>query len=167
GEEGFLGFQHRIEGSGAQYLYLPGGGSQKPPSHETVDKELHYVHQDGRQVFKYAVRQSQEVATTLLSRNKLTASDLSLFVCHQANARIIDATTEKLGLPADKVVKNIHKYGNTTAATIPLALWDAQVDGRLKPGSLILLASVGAGFTSGAALLRWTGQLGQLQGTKS
>jgi len=165
--DGFLDFLHLIDGSGGLSLYMPGGGSLNPSSDKTVASKMHFVHQDGRQVFKYAVRQSQEVATTLLSRNNLTASDLSLYVCHQANARIIDATTEKLGLPAEKVVKNIHKYGNTTAATIPLALWDAQVDGRLKPGSLILLASVGAGFTSGAALLRWTGQLGHLQGTKS
>lgn len=155
--EGLLDFFHRIDGGGGLYLYMPGGGSLNPSSSETVAKKMHYVHQDGRQVFKYAVRQTHEVATTLLRRNNLTASELALFVCHQANARIIDATTEKLGLPAEKVVKNIDKFGNTTAATIPLALWDAHVDGRLKPGSLILLASVGAGFTSGAALVRWTG----------
>jgi 3-oxoacyl-[acyl-carrier-protein] synthase-3 len=155
--DGLLDFLHLIDGSGGLYLYMPGGGSLHPSTAETVAGKMHYVHQDGRQVFKYAVRQTHEVATTLLGRNQLTPSDLSLFVCHQANARIIDAMTEKLRLPPEKVVKNIHKYGNTTAATIPLALSDAHAEGRLKPGNLILLASVGAGFTSGAALVRWTG----------
>jgi 3-oxoacyl-[acyl-carrier-protein] synthase-3 len=156
-EEGFLDFNHLIDGNGGQFLYMPGGGSLHPSTAETVGKKMHYVHQDGRQVFKYAVRQTQESVLELLSRNRLTPADLSLFICHQANARIIDAMTEKLGLPPEKVIKNIHKFGNTTAATIPLALWDAHQEERLKPGSLVLFASVGAGFTAGTALLRWTG----------
>jgi 3-oxoacyl-[acyl-carrier-protein] synthase-3 len=136
---------------------MPAGGSQQPPSHETVEKRLHYVHQEGAHVFKYAVRKFAEVSLQLLERNRMTAQDVDLFVAHQANVRIIDAARERLGLPEAKVVKNIHKYGNTTAATIPLALGTALDDERLRQGDLVLLASVGAGFTVGTALLRWTG----------
>jgi 3-oxoacyl-[acyl-carrier-protein] synthase-3 len=118
---------------------------------------MHFVHQDGRQVFKYAVRQTQELVTALLERNGLRPSDIDLLVCHQANARIIESMREKLGLPEDKVIKNIDRYGNTTAATIPLALWDAQQQGLLEAGDVVVMASVGAGYTSGCALIRWSG----------
>ena len=160
GDEGLIGFQHKIEGRGGQYLYMPGGGSQHPPSEETVAKNMHCVHQDGRQVFKYAVRQTFETTTSLLREYDLTPDDIRLLVAHQANVRILDATADRLGLPEEKVVKNIHKFGNTTAATIPLALYDAVEEGRLDPGDVILFSSVGAGFTAGASLFRWGGLRG-------
>jgi 3-oxoacyl-[acyl-carrier-protein] synthase-3 len=157
GDEGFIGFQHRIEGSGGRYLYMPAGGSRKPASHGTVEQNLHYVHQDGRQVFKYAVRRTQETTMSLLAEHGFTPDDVALFIAHQANLRILAATGEKLGLPDHKVVKNIQNFGNTTAATIPLALYDAVESSRLNRGDLILFSSVGAGFTAGASLLRWSG----------
>lgn len=156
-DSGFLGYQHRVDGSGGKFLYMPGGGSRNPPSDETVQKKMHYVHQDGRQVFKYAVRRTYEVTTSLLAEHGFTPEDVSLLIAHQANVRILDATKDRLGLPEEKVVKNIAKLGNTTAATIPLALYDAVEDGRLDKGDLILFSSVGAGFTAGASLLRWSG----------
>jgi 3-oxoacyl-[acyl-carrier-protein] synthase-3 len=152
---GIIDFAHEIDGSGGPALCMPAGGSRMPASHETVEKRLHYVKQDGQTVFKFAVRKTEEACRTLLERNGLTAGDLDLFVSHQANRRIINSATERLGLPASKVVINIEKYGNTTAATIPLALQDAVNDGRLKPGHLVLLTSVGAGFTVGSLLVRW------------
>ena len=133
----------------------PAGGSRRPPSHETIDQRLHYVKQDGQAVFKFAVRKTEEISRRLLERNGLTPADLDLFVSHQANRRIIQAASEKLGLDSDKVIINIERFGNTTAATIPLALNDAVGTGRLKKGDLVLLASVGAGFTVGAVLVRW------------
>jgi 3-oxoacyl-[acyl-carrier-protein] synthase-3 len=154
---GFLDFNNRIEGAGGRFLHMPGGGSLNPPSEETVAKKMHYVHQDGRQVFKYAVRRGAEAAIELLERNNYASSDVDLLVAHQANQRIIDALGERLGLPPEKVIKNIHKFGNTTAATIPLALWDAHEEGRLKEGDLVLIWSVGAGFTIGCCLMRWPG----------
>ena len=150
-----LDFEHEIDGSGGDSLFMPGGGSLHPPSHETVDQRMHYVKQDGRAVFKFAVRKTEEIAHRILERNGLTTSDLDLFVSHQANRRIIESAAEKLGLSPDKMIINIDKFGNTTAATIPLALNDAVCSGRLKKGDLVLLASVGAGFTVGAVLLRW------------
>jgi 3-oxoacyl-[acyl-carrier-protein] synthase-3 len=134
---------------------MPAGGSRHPASHETVDKKMHFVHQDGQAVFKYAVRKMAESAETLLKRNGLTGHDVDLFVPHQANRRIIMSAAERLGMPEEKVVINIGEYGNTTAATIPLALHTAREQGRLKKGDLVLMASVGAGFTVGATLLRW------------
>ena len=157
---GLLDFNHHVQGSGGFYLYMPGGGSLHPASTETVAKKMHFVHQDGRQVFRYAVRQTYEASASLLERHKLTPADISLLVAHQANGRILDAAAERLGLPPEKVVKNIDKYGNTTGATIPLALADAQEQGRLKPGDLILMVSVGAGLTVGSCLIRWTGLRG-------
>ena len=155
--DGILDFMHEVDGSGGVYLKMPAGGSQLPPSHETVEKRMHCVRQEGAHVFKYAVRKFAEVSLQLLERNRVLTGDVDLFVAHQANVRIIDAASERLGLPEAKVVKNIHKYGNTTAATIPLALGTALDEERLKQGHLVLLASVGAGFTVGTALLRWTG----------
>ncbi|MEO7145018.1 MAG: 3-oxoacyl-[acyl-carrier-protein] synthase III C-terminal domain-containing protein, partial [Bryobacteraceae bacterium] len=131
------------------------GGSRLPASHETVDKRQHYVHQEGQQIFKYAVRKMQEVCGKVLARNGFTANDLALMIPHQANRRIIVATADRLGLPLDRVVINIDKYGNTTAGTIPLATRDAVRDGRLKKGDLVLYAAVGAGYTVGASLWRW------------
>jgi 3-oxoacyl-[acyl-carrier-protein] synthase III len=150
-----LDFEHEIDGSGGPALCMPAGGSLRPPSHATIDERLHYVKQDGRAVFKFAVRKTEEIARRLLDRNGLKPSDLDLFVSHQANKRIIMAASESLELDPAKVMINIERFGNTTAATIPLALNDAICSGRLKKGDLVLLASVGAGFTVGAVLLRW------------
>jgi 3-oxoacyl-[acyl-carrier-protein] synthase III len=155
GQGAILDFEHEIDGSGGPALCMPAGGSLRPPSHETVDQRLHYVKQDGRTVFKFAVRKTEEIARRVLERNNLKTNDLDLFVSHQANRRIIAAAAENLELDPDKVVINIERFGNTTAATIPLALNDAVCSGRLKKGDLVLLASVGAGFTVGAVLLRW------------
>ena len=152
---GLIDFIHEVDGAGGCSLYMPGGGSLNPSSHETVDKKMHYVHQDGQQVFKFAVRKQTEVCEKLLARNGLKGSDIDAFIPHQANLRIINATAERLGLRPESVVVNIERYGNTTAGTIPLAMNTAVEEGRLKKGSLVLLASVGAGFTVGATLLRW------------
>ncbi len=152
---GMIDFVHEIDGSGGCALYMPGGGSLHPSTHETVDKKMHYVHQDGQAVFKYAVRKMSEVCENLLSRNGLKGSDIDVFIPHQANLRIINATGERLGLRDGSVIINIDRYGNTTAATIPLAMNTARQEGKLKKGNLVLLASVGAGFTVGATLLRW------------
>jgi 3-oxoacyl-[acyl-carrier-protein] synthase-3 len=152
---GILDYKHEIDGSGGQFLYMPGGGSLNPSSHTTVEKKMHFVHQEGQPVFKYAVRKMGEISRTILDRNNLNADQIDLFIAHQANLRIITAAAEKLGLDEKKVVKNIQKYGNTTAATIPLAIGDALDDGRLKKGSLVLLAAVGAGYTVGSVLTRW------------
>ena len=134
---------------------MPAGGSRQPASHETVDQRLHYVKQEGQTVFKFAVRKTGDVCERLLQRNNLTAADIDLFVSHQANRRIIMSAAERLGLPEEKVIINIERFGNTTAATIPLALNDAVLSGKLKRGHTILLASVGAGFTVGAVLVKW------------
>jgi 3-oxoacyl-[acyl-carrier-protein] synthase III len=150
-----LDFEHEIDGSGGHALCMPAGGSLRPPSHETVEQRLHYVKQDGGTVFKFAVRKTEEIALRVLRRNGLTPADLDLFVSHQANRRIILSASEKLGVDPEKVIINIERFGNTTAATIPLALRDAAISGRLKKGDLVLLASVGAGFTVGAVLVRW------------
>jgi 3-oxoacyl-[acyl-carrier-protein] synthase-3 len=157
GDDGILDFLHEVDGSGAGFLHMPAGGSAHPPSHETVDKRMHFVHQDGAHVFKYAVRKMSDMSRQLLDRAGFTPDQVDLFVAHQANMRIIDAASERLGLPEAKVVKNIDRYGNTTAATIPLALSTAMDEGRLKPGALLLMASVGAGFTAGSVLARWSG----------
>jgi 3-oxoacyl-[acyl-carrier-protein] synthase-3 len=156
GEGGYIGHLHEIDGSGAPYLNMPAGGSRLPPSQETVAKRLHYVKQEGQQVFKFAVRKMYELSEALLKKHGLTASDIKLLIPHQANKRIVAATAERLGLPCEKVILNIDKYGNTTAATIPLATHDAFSSGRLKKGDLVLFAAVGAGYTAGVSLWRWT-----------
>jgi 3-oxoacyl-[acyl-carrier-protein] synthase-3 len=154
-ELGLIDFIHEIDGSGGCSLYMPGGGSLNPSTHETVDRKMHFVHQDGGAVFKFAIRKMMEVCERILQRNGYTVSDLNLFIPHQANRRIITATADRLGLKAEQIVINIDHYGNTTAGTIPLAMDTARQEGRLKRGDLVLLASVGAGFTVGATLLRW------------
>jgi 3-oxoacyl-[acyl-carrier-protein] synthase III len=153
--EGFIDFIHEVDGSGGEFLYMPGGGSRNPSSKDTIAKKMHYVHQDGQQVFKFAVRKQIELCTKLLERNGLKGSDIDVFIPHQANLRIINATADRLGLREGSVIINIDRYGNTTGGTIPLAMNTAIEEGKLKKGSLVLLASVGAGFTVGAALLRW------------
>lgn len=153
--EGILDFEHDVDGAGGASLFMPGGGSLNPPTHETVDKNMHVVHQEGSQVFKYAVRRMSELPVQLLERNQFTTKDLTLLVPHQANLRIIRASQERLGVDDSKVMVNIDKYGNTTAGTIPLALKDAVAQGRLKKGDLVLIVTVGAGFTTGGILLRW------------
>jgi 3-oxoacyl-[acyl-carrier-protein] synthase-3 len=150
-----IDFTHEVDGSGGCFLNMPGGGSLHPTTHETVDKKMHYVHQDGAQVFKYAVRKMAEASERLLERNGFKGDDVKLFVPHQANRRIIMSAAERLGLKEDRIIINIGEFGNTTAGTIPLALESARQEGRLKKGDLILIASVGAGFTVGATLLRW------------
>jgi 3-oxoacyl-[acyl-carrier-protein] synthase-3 len=152
---GFIDFENYVDGSGGNALCMPGGGSLNPASHETVDQRLHYVKQDGQTVFKFAVRNTEEACRRVLERNRIHADDIDLFVSHQANRRIIMSAATKLGVPEEKVIINIEKFGNTTAGTIPLALNDAIESGRLKHGDLVLLASVGAGFTVGAILMRW------------
>lgn len=154
-EPAFIDFAHEVDGSGGPALCMPAGGSRNPATRETVETRQHYVKQDGQAVFKFAVRKTEEIARRVLDRNGLQPSDVDLFVSHQANRRIISAAAERLGLPDSKVIINLEKFGNTTGATIPLALADAVAEGRLRKGNLVLLASVGAGFTVGAVLLRW------------
>jgi 3-oxoacyl-[acyl-carrier-protein] synthase-3 len=155
GDPALLDFEHEIDGSGGPALCMPAGGSLRPPSHETVEQRLHYVKQDGQIVFKFAVRKTEEISRRILDRNGIKPSEVDLFVSHQANRRIIQAASERLGIDPSRVIINIERFGNTTAATIPLALNDAVQEGRLKRGDLVLLASVGAGFTVGSMLLRW------------
>jgi 3-oxoacyl-[acyl-carrier-protein] synthase-3 len=152
---GLIDFLHEVDGSGGCSLYMPGGGSKCPSTHETIDKRMHYVHQDGQAVFKYAVRKMAEACEKILQRNGFTGHDVKCFLPHQANKRIIMATAQRLSMPEDRVIINIDRYGNTTGATIPLAMHTAREEGKLRKGDLCLLAAVGAGFTVGATLLRW------------
>ena len=152
---GVIDYIHEVDGSGGCSLYMPGGGSLHPSSHETVDKKMHFVHQDGQAVFKYAVRKMADICERLLKRNGMSGKDIDCFVPHQANLRIIKATGDRLGLRPESIIINIDEFGNTTAGTIPLAMQTARQSGRLKKGDLVLLAAVGAGFTAGACLLRW------------
>jgi len=156
GEPAIIDFEHEIDGAGGPALCMPAGGSKMPASAETVANRMHYVKQEGATVFKFAVKNTEEIARRLLDRNGIDTSQLDLFVSHQANRRIIEAAAERLGLGPDKVIINLEMYGNTTAGTIPLALADARRQGRLEKGDLVLLCSVGAGFTVGAVLLRWS-----------
>jgi 3-oxoacyl-[acyl-carrier-protein] synthase-3 len=154
-DAGLIDFEHYVDGSGGCSLYMPGGGSLNPTTAETVAKNMHVVHQDGQAVFKYAVRNMAEACDRVLKRNNLQGSDIDCFIPHQANKRIITATGDRLGLRDGVTIINIDRYGNTTAGTIPLAMQTAVEEGKLKKGDLIMLASVGAGFTTGATLLRW------------
>ena len=155
GEIGMIDYFHEIDGSGAPALNMPGGGSLHPPTAETVAANMHVVHQDGQAVYKFAVRKMAEAAETVLTRHGVTGKDLACFIPHQANKRIILSTAERLGMPLENVIINIDRLGNTTAATIPMEMQTALEEGRLKKGDLVLLASVGAGFTVGATLLQW------------
>jgi 3-oxoacyl-[acyl-carrier-protein] synthase-3 len=155
GEIGMIDFIHEIDGSGAPALNMPGGGSRNPSTADTVQHKMHYVHQDGQAVYKFAVRKMVEVSEAVLNRNGVAIEDLACFIPHQANKRIIESSAERLSLPMDQVIVNIDRFGNTTAGTIPLAMQTAREEGRLKKGDLVLLTSVGAGFTVGSSLLRW------------
>lgn len=143
----------RSDGSGRQYLIQPGGGSAHPPSHKTVDDRLHFVKQEGKQVFKFAVTNMAEVSAEIMEKNNLSSEDVDWLVPHQANLRIIDATANRMGLPSEKVMINIQKYGNTTAGTLPLCLWD--YESQLKKGDTLILSAFGGGFTWGAVYLKW------------
>jgi len=155
GEIGFIDYLHEVDGSGGPSLNLPGGGSLNPPTHETIDKKMHFIHQDGPAVYKFAVRKMADATAKVLERNGVTGADLGCFIPHQANKRIITATADRLGMDPERVIINIGKYGNTSAGTIPLAMETAIEEGKMKKGDLILIASVGAGFSVGAALFRW------------
>lgn len=154
-EEG-LGVQDfilRADGSGREFLIQPAGGSANPPTIETVENRLHYVKQEGKSVFKFAVTNMAEVSAEIMEKNNLTSDDVDWLVPHQANLRIIDATANRMGLPAEKVMINIEKYGNTTAGTLPLCLWDYEK--QLKKGDTLILSAFGGGFTWGAVYLKW------------
>ena len=153
--EGFIGFLNEIDGSGGDFLKQPAGGSRMPASAETVAQRLHFVKQDGQQVFKYAVRKMYELSRDLLAKHGYSAKDVKVLIPHQANRRIITAAAERLGIDCDRVIIDIDKYGNTTAGTIPLATRDAVEQGKLQKGDLVVFATVGAGFTAGVNLWRW------------
>jgi len=153
--DGFIGFLNEIDGSGGDYLKMPAGGSRMPSTRQSVDERMHFVKQDGGQVFKYAIRKMEELCGRLLDQHNLKANDVKLLIPHQANRRIILGAAERLGIDLDRVVININRFGNTTAATIPLATRDAVDSGRLEKGDIVLFAAVGAGFTAGVNLWRW------------
>jgi len=154
-ENGVLDAILHTDGSGHKYLTVPAGGSLNPASQKTIDNKMHYVYQDGKTVFKFAVKNMADVSKQILDKNKLIGSDIKLFIPHQANKRIIDAATKRCGLKDEQVLVNINKYGNTTAGTIPIALNEAVESGRLIEGDLLLLAAFGGGFTWGSMLIRW------------
>jgi 3-oxoacyl-[acyl-carrier-protein] synthase-3 len=145
----------RVDGSGETALHMKGGGSLNPPSHETVDKKMHYLFQDGKAVFKVAVKGMADISYELMQKNNLKSDDIAYLVPHQANLRIIDATAERMGLSKDKVMINIDRYGNTTAATIPSCLVEYYRNGKLKKGDKIILSAFGAGYTWGSSLVVW------------
>jgi 3-oxoacyl-[acyl-carrier-protein] synthase-3 len=150
---GILDSLLKTDGSGKDFLYMKAGGSARPASIETVTSKQHYIYQEGPTVFKFAVKGMADISYDLLQRNKLTGDDIAWLVPHQANKRIIDATANRMGLAPEKVMMNIHRYGNTTAATIPLCLWDFEKN--IRKGDLIVLAAFGGGFTWGATLVKW------------
>lgn len=153
---GILDFIHHMDGTGGEWLYLEGGGSLLPPSAETLARKAHYLHQEGRQVFKRAVTEMAAVSEEILAKNGLTGEDVALFIPHQANLRIIDACAQRMGIDRSKVVINIDRYANTTAGTIPLCLYEATVEQkRLKRGDVVLMSAFGAGFTWGSVLMKW------------
>ncbi len=152
---GILDYINYCDGSGKDYLYMLGGGSLYPASHETVEKKMHYLFQDGKTVFKAAVQMMADVSEEILKRNNLTGRDIAFFIPHQANYRIIDAAARRMGVASDKVVVNIDRYGNTTAATIPMGLSEIYHAGKLKKGDYIVMAAFGAGYTWGSTLVRW------------
>lgn len=145
----------RIDGSGGESLIMPGGGSLHPASADTIKKKMHYVRQDGKKVFKFAVKGMADISSEILKKNNFTGNDIKIFIPHQANKRIIDAAAKRCRIPNDRVLININKYGNTTGATIPIGMDEAVEDGTIKDGDLVLTASFGAGFTWGSMLIRW------------
>jgi len=155
GEEGIIDFILKSDGSGGQYLFMPGGGSLNPSTRETVDKKMHYVHQDGKNVFKYAVRGMADVSHEILAKNSIDAKDIKLYIPHQANLRIIQAAVDRMNLDASRVAINIDRFANTTAGTIPICMSEAAENKRIVKGDKVLLASFGAGFTWGSLLLSW------------
>jgi 3-oxoacyl-[acyl-carrier-protein] synthase-3 len=156
GEQGFLAFELGADGAGGVDLNLPAGGSRTPASAETVAGCLHYVHMNGRQVFKFATRVLVSSAEAVLAKSGVAIEDVDVYVPHQANVRIIDHAVAKLGIPEEKVVVNVDRYGNTSSASIPLALAEAVADGRVKKGDTVLMTGMGAGLTWGSAVMRWT-----------
>jgi 3-oxoacyl-[acyl-carrier-protein] synthase-3 len=152
-EVGVMDFVLHSDGNGATFLHMKAGGSLRPPSHETVDKKMHYVHQEGQAVFKHAVYSMAEVSAEIMTKNNLKAEDVTWLAAHQANKRIIDATSSRMGIGPEKVMMNIERYANTTAGTIPLLLWDYEK--QLKKGDNIILSAFGGGFTWGAVYLKW------------
>ncbi len=154
-EYGILDSILHIDGSGSSFLTVPAGGSLHPASKETIEKKMHYVVQDGKTVFKFAVKIMARVSKQILDKNGLTGSDVKLFIPHQANKRIIDAAAERCGLKEEQVLININKYGNTTAGTIPIGIDEAVENNRLENDDILLLAAFGGGFTWGSMLIRW------------
>ncbi|MCB0833280.1 MAG: 3-oxoacyl-ACP synthase, partial [Bacteroidetes bacterium] len=152
---GILDYYNSVDGNGAQYLNMPGGGSLNPPTHETVDKKMHYIFQDGKNVYQYAVKGMADASALIVERNGYTGADVGLFVPHQANKRIIDSAAKRMGLEDNKVVINIDRFGNTTSGTIPIALSESVASGRLKKNDLVVIAAFGGGFTTSSILLRW------------
>ena len=152
---GMEDFIFHIDGSGIKYLNVPAGGSLLPASHETVDKKMHYVYQAGKKIFKYAVTEMSDISIKIMKKNNLKNKDIKLLIPHQANRRIIDAVSKKIGFRDDQVMINIEKYGNTTAGTIPIAMSEAYQKGRMSKGDWIIISTFGAGFTSGTLLLKW------------
>ncbi|MBP7862312.1 ketoacyl-ACP synthase III [bacterium] len=152
---GLIDFIFEVDGNGGDSLCLPAGGSKMPATQETVEQKQHYVKQDGKVVFKYATRKMPELCVQILERNGLTGDDVDVFIPHQANLRIITSAAERMKMPMEKVIVNIGEFGNTTAGTLPLAMHSALKEGRLKKGDLVLFASIGAGFSAGALLMRW------------
>ncbi|GAB3506028.1 beta-ketoacyl-ACP synthase III [Emticicia fontis] len=152
-ENGLMDFLLRSDGTGENHLIMKGGGSRFPASHETVDQRLHYIHQEGQSVFKFAVTNMADISAEIMERNNLISDDISWLVPHQANKRIIDATARRMGIGDEKVMLNIQRYGNTTAGTIPLCLFD--YESQLKKGDNLILAAFGGGFTWGSAYIKW------------
>jgi 3-oxoacyl-[acyl-carrier-protein] synthase III len=146
----------KIDGSGQDVLYMKGGGSLNPSTHETVDKNMHFLYQEGKAVFKAAVKGMADISYDIMKKNNLTSDDIAYLVPHQANLRIIGATAERMGLSMDKVIINIDKYGNTTAATIPSCLVEYYRAGKIKKGDKLILSAFGAGFTWGACYMVWS-----------
>jgi 3-oxoacyl-[acyl-carrier-protein] synthase-3 len=155
-EGGFLGFELGADGSGGSQLFVPAGGSREPATAETVAERRHYVQMNGREVFKFATRVLVSSAEKVLAECGKTVDDVDVYIPHQANVRIIDHAAEKLGIPKEKIVVNVDRYGNTSSGSIPLALADAQADGRLQDGALVLMTGMGAGLTWGSGLIEWT-----------
>ena len=155
-DEGIVDFELHADGRGGKDLFIRAGGSLHPATRETVEARDHYLHQEGRAVFRFAIQRMAEVSLSLLARNGLTPNDLKLFVPHQANQRIITATAERMGLEEERVLSNIERYANTTAGTVPIALSEAAEEGRLEPGDLVQMTAVGAGLTWGSVLMRWS-----------